>query len=132
MAPRKRQRQHEGAGSSREQDYDRSRFFSFSTMVLFNNNLNNRRVIIERGFIVPNAYFERLIQQKQWTRFASNPPTSMCRVVREFYANVLHYRDHTCWVRGKWASFSVEHIKNFYALGAVHKSQFRALRDNIN
>ena len=132
MALRKRQRQSEGAGSSREQDYDRSRFVSFSMMALFNISLCTRKVIAERGFVVPNAYFERLVQQKGWVRFAIHPPASVGKVVQEFYVNVLHHRDHTCWVRGKWVSFSAEHIKNFYSLGAMDETQFQALRDNIN
>ena len=93
-------------------------------MTLFNNSLQSRKVIAERGFAVPNAYFERVIQQKGWERFASHPPTRIGHVVREFYSNVLHHHGHTCLVRGKWVPFGPENINTFYGLGEVDGSQF--------
>ena len=100
--------------------------------MLFNSSLHIRRVIVERGFTVSNAYFERLIQQKGWEKFASHPPEGVGWVGQEFYANVLYHRDHTCWVRGKWVPLSLENINIFYALGEVEDSRFGALPKNIN
>ena len=101
-------------------------------MALFKNSLQSRRVIAERGFAIPNAYFERVLQQKGWEKFASHPPVGIGCVVREFYTNVLHHYEHTCFVRGKWVPFGPESINNFYGLGEVDESQFLALRENIN
>ena len=96
MTPRNSQRQSRDVGLSQDQDYDKRRFVSFSTMMMFNSNLQLRRVISERGFVGSNAYFEIMIQQKGWRKFASHPPTGVGRVVREVCANFLHHREHTC------------------------------------
>ena len=77
---------------------------------------------MERGFA--NTNFGRVIQQKGWENFASHPSTGIGRVVREFYAYVLHHREHTCLVGGKWVPLRSENINTFYGLGEVDKSQF--------
>ena len=101
-------------------------------MACYNSSLCTRKVIPERGFAVPNAYFEIILHQKGRAKFVSHPKAGVFHVVRGFYVNVLFHRDHTCWVRGKWEPFNPQPINECYALPKVFETRFQTLWANIN
>ena len=57
-----------------------------------------------------------MIEQKEWHLFCEHKAPSFVDVVKEFYSNMVGLREKTCYVRGKWISFSGEKINETFNL----------------
>ena len=73
-------------------------------------------LIGERGFRKFISPFLETIEKRGWHLFCEHKALGFVDVVKEFYSNMLGVRDKTCFVRGKWISFSREKIDETFNL----------------
>ena len=73
-------------------------------------------LIGKRGFHKFISPFLETIKKRGWHLFCEHKALGFVDVVKEFYSNMLGVRDKTCFVRGKWISFSREKIDETFNL----------------
>ena len=57
-----------------------------------------------------------MIEKRGWHLFCEHKAPGFVDVVKEFYSNMLGLREKTCYVRGKWISFSREKMDETFNL----------------
>ena len=72
--------------------------------------------ISERGFSKLISPFLETIEKRGWHLFSKHKNPSFTDVVKEFYLNMVGLRKKTCYVKGKWISFSREKIDETFNL----------------
>ena len=72
--------------------------------------LKYKDFIGKRGFSKLISPFLETIKKRGWHLFYEHKAPGFMDVIKEFYSNMLGLREKTCYIRGKWISFSREKI----------------------
>ena len=84
--------------------------------------------ISERGFSKLISPLLEMIEKRGWHLFSEHKNPGFADVVKEFYSNMVGLREKTCYVRGKWISFSREKIDETFNLNErKNGSKFKRL-----
>ena len=75
-----------------------------------------RDFISERGFNELISPFLEMIEKKGRHLFYEHKAPGFVDVIKEFYSNIVGLREKTCYVGGKWISFSKEKINETFNL----------------
>ena len=82
----------------------------------------------ERGFSKLISPFLETIEKRGWHLFCEHEAPGFVNVIKEFYSNMLGLREKTCYIGGKWISFSREKIdENFNLKERKNGSKFKKL-----
>ena len=90
--------------------------------------LQYKDFIDKRGLNKLISPFLETMEKKGWHLFCEHKALGFVDVVKEFYSNMVGLREKTCYVRGKWISFSKEKINETFNLKELKDgSKFKKL-----
>ena len=103
-----KKRAHKGQSSS-SGTFDESKFVFAAAYARFQDSVNKRAGLKERGFQVDPICWpdiDYVITSRQWMKFCQPLGAAAMTVVREFYANAKEATGYTTLVRGKNVTFN--------------------------
>ena len=77
-------------------------FISAKAQALWNNQMDDKGFISERGFEKLISPFAKIIEKKGWEFFCTHKAPGFSALAREFYANMVGMREDSVYVRGVW------------------------------
>ena len=87
----------------------------------------------ERGFNKLISPFLETIEKKGWHMFCEHKAPGFVDVVKEFNSKMVGLKEKTCYVKGKWISFSREKINETFNLKELKDgSKFKKLLKEPN
>ena len=82
-----------------------------------------------QGFNKLISPFLETIEKKVWHLFCEHKALGFVDVIKECYSNMVGLREKTCYVKGKWISFSKEKINETLNLKVLKDgSKFKKLK----
>ena len=81
----------------------------------------------KKGFNKLNSPFLETIEKRGCHLFYEHKAPGFVDVVKEFYSNRLDLREKSCYVKGKWISFSREKIDETFNLKERNGLKFKKL-----
>ena len=107
---RKQKRIEQSGAEQTEESEDDKAFILDEAYSFWVKNLSDKGFIGERGFGTFISPFVEMIEKRGWSLFCKHKPPSFAVVVREFYANMIHMREDSVFVRGIWVPMGHERI----------------------
>ena len=107
---------------------DEKDFMFAEAQALWNNQMDDKGFISERGFGKLISPFAEIIEKKAWEFFCTQKASGFSAMARKFYENMVWIREDSVYVQGVWVPFKHQRINEVFQLKELkHGLKFKNL-----